>query len=334
MASVTAYLLDKAIRAVCHSPLTNSAGFSDSAGKMTKEYTSKYKPSKGFTMLRHNCGEAEYEELINEKCKTEKVLFHLHGGSFKVGLIDMYRWFAEKYSKIFDGARVISVDYRLFPEFEHPTQIEDAVEVYLNLINTGILPENIIFLGDSAGANLALTTALWLRDNGHQLPGSILCFSLWGDATSCGESKELNAYNDPIFGIAKSQRIIDNIDKLHRISAYAENLDRTSPYVSPCFARFEGFPPVTLICGKNEVDLSDSETVYETMKADGVDVEIYRFEGMFHDFQLLTFLVESKVAFKLAADRAGFNQANGGAENAGTENEKLVSSQNTSPNCK
>ncbi len=303
MQSLRARMLCAAMKAVFHSPFMRKKSLSDAAGKKTKNIKSRYKPSKGFEVSRHTCGKACYEKLVDNNSQTEKVVFHLHGGGFRVKLIDTYRKLAEKYSRLLGGATVISVDYRAFPEYEFPAQLEDSVAVYKEIIRQGIKPENIVFIGDSAGANLALTTALYLRDNGLPLPSAIVCFSLWGDATSSGESKEKNAYKDPIYGIPKKERIEDNLEYLHGISRYAKNLDRTDPYVSPCFGDFAGFPPVTLVCGEAEVDESDSDRVYEKLIALGIDAALYKFEGMFHCFQLVPFLPESKQAYEYVRKR-------------------------------
>lgn len=302
MQSLSASILYIALKGVFHSPLMRNKSYSDVTGRKTKNVKSRYKPSKGFVVSRHSCGNAAYEKLVCSS-KTEKVVFHLHGGGFKIKIIDMYKKLSEKYSRMLGGAAVITVDYRLFPEHGFPSQLEDSVAVYKEITEQGIKPENIVFIGDSSGANLALSTALWLRDNGYPMPSGIVCFSLWGDTTSCGASKEKNAYKDPIYGIPKREKIEDNLEHLHRISNYAKNLDRTNPYVSPCFGSFDGFPPITLICGEAEVDESDSETVYEKAKSAGVDAALYKFDGMFHCFQLVSFLPESRQAYKLVKER-------------------------------
>lgn len=303
MQSLSSRMLCTAMKAVFHSPLMRQKSLSDTAGKKTKNIKSRYKPPKGFVVSRHTCGKACYEKLVDNNCKTDKVVFHLHGGGFRVRLIDTYRRLSEKYSRLLGGATVITVDYRVFPEYEFPSQLEDSVAVYKEIVERGTKPENIVFIGDSAGANLALTTALYLRDNGLPLPAAIVCFSLWGDATSSGESKEKNAYKDPIYGIPKKERIEDNLEYLHGISRYAKKLDRTDPYVSPCFGNFENFPPVTLVCGEAEVDESDSDRVYEKLVALGIDAALYKFDGMFHCFQLIPFLPESKQAYKSVRKR-------------------------------
>lgn len=303
MQSLQSRILCTVLRGFFHSPLANNSKMSDSAGKITKDAKSRYRPSKGFIHSRHRCGEAFYEKLIHEKSCSEKVLFLIHGGSFKVKLIDTYRRLAEKYSKMLNCSTVISVDYRTFPQHKFPSQLNDTVTVYLELLNQGINPENIIVIGDSAGANLALTSSLWLRDNGYPLPGKIICFSLWGDATATGASREKNAYSDPFYGLSKKKRIEDNLEYLHRKSSFVEGLDPTDPYISPCFGDFHSFPPVTLICGGAELDESDNDTAFEKLKSAGADVELYKFDGMFHDFQLLSFLPESKEAYRKVIQR-------------------------------
>ena len=303
MQSIMSRVLCTCLRGVFHSPFVDNANISNKAGKKTKNVKSHYKPSKDFTFERHKSVNCYYEILKSKKCNTEKVIFMLHGGSFKVKLIDMYRRLAEKYSNLLDGATVVSVDYRTFPQYEHPAQLFDAKDVYLELLEKGIKPENIIFIGDSAGANLAVTTTLWLRDNSYPLPSQIVCFSLWADMTSSGESRIKNAYLDPIGGISKHKSIEENWDYLHRISAYAVNIDRENPYVSPVFADFHSFPPTTLVCGGAEVDESDNDRVFEKMKASDVDVELYKYDGMFHCFQLVSFLPESREAYKKVFQR-------------------------------
>ena len=303
MQSITSRIFCACLRVIFHSSLIDNSNMSNKAGKHTKNVKSHYKPSKNFTYSRHKCNNCYYEILKNKNCNSDKVILMLHGGSFKVKLVDMYRRLAEKYSNLLDGATVVSVDYRTFPQYEHPTQLLDVKDVYLELLNQGINPKNIIVIGDSAGANLAVTTTLWLRDNGHPLPSQIACFSLWADMTSSGESRVKNAYLDPFGGIAKHKSIEENWDYLHRISAYAQNLDRTNPYVSPVFADFKDFPPTTLVCGGAEMDESDNDRVFENMKTSGVNVELYKYDGMFHCFQLMSFLPESRDAYKKVFNR-------------------------------
>lgn len=303
MQSLTSKIFMGALRLVFHSPLFNSSNLSDNAAKLTKDKKSKYNPSRNFTYTKHTVDGVKYEKLVNGNRQTEKIVLMIHGGGFKIELNDFYRRLAEKYSNLFCGATVINVDYGRFPEHQLPSQMYDVVKIYLHLLASGIKHSDIVVIGDSAGATLALTSSLWLRDNNHPLPGHIVCFSLWADATSSGESRITNAYKDPFYGIAKHKKIEDNLPLLRRISKYVLNVDRTSPYISPLFGSFENFPKVTLICGTAELDESDNDRVFEKMKIANVDVKLQKYEGMCHCFQLFSFLPESKAAYNLVKRR-------------------------------
>ena len=303
MQSLSGKIVSALLCAVFHSPLINNSEFSNKAGKKTKEYHSHYKPSREFNYSVHNLNDVTYEILEPRQKGSDKVVLLLHGGSYKVRLIDIYRRLAEKISRMLEYCTVYNLDYRIFPEFKYPTQIEDTVALFREMQRQGIEAKNIVFIGDSAGANLALTSTLYMRDNGMELPSAIVCFSLWGDMTNAGESVVENCYRDPFGGIARRKKVEDNWDYLHRISAFAKELDRSSPYVSPSFADFTDFPPVTLICGEAEMDRSSNEMAHENMKKASVDAELHMFDGMFHDFQLVPFFPETKRAYQIMKNR-------------------------------
>ena len=174
MQSITSKIFMATLRMIFHSPLSDSSTISDNAAKLTKDKKSRYKPSKNFTYTRHSIEDVKYEKLVNKYCKTEKVILMIHGGSFKIELNDFYRKLAEKYSNMFSGATVINADYGRFPEHQLPSQMHDVVKIYLHLLDEGINNSDIIVIGDSAGATLAMTSSLWFRDNNYPLPGHIV----------------------------------------------------------------------------------------------------------------------------------------------------------------
>ena len=59
----------------------------------------------------------------------------------------------------FAGYKVISVDYRMPPDFPFPAALDDAFAVYRDLLKT-TKPENIGIFRASAGGSLTLTTLL------------------------------------------------------------------------------------------------------------------------------------------------------------------------------
>ena len=79
------------------------------------------------------------------------------------------------------------MDYRLAPEHPFPSDVEDVVAAYGDLLEQEHAPEFIAFAGDSAGGWLTITGALAARDAGLPMPAAIVAFSPGVDATRAGK---------------------------------------------------------------------------------------------------------------------------------------------------
>ncbi len=95
---------------------------------------------------------------------------YLHGGGWVLGTLDSNDSIAWGLAEG-AGAVVISVDYRLSPEYPYPIPFQDCFGVvsYLSLqaASFGIDPRRIGVAGDSAGGNLSAAISLKARDQGH-----------------------------------------------------------------------------------------------------------------------------------------------------------------------
>ena len=220
----------------------------------------------------------------------EHVILQLHGGGYMGSIRNAYYVFAGLYNEISHGMNVLSPDYRVAPENPYPAALEDALASYEWLLGHGYKAENIILAGDSAGGGLSLALCMYLRDHGYDLPMGIIAMSPWTDLTASGESYDYNFEKDPLYGNTRESLIYEN--------AYPGDHDKTDPYISPVFGSFKDFPPMLIQVGSNEMLLSDSETVAEKARAEGVKVRLHVYEGMFHDFQMAyTAIPESKKAW-------------------------------------
>lgn len=100
------------------------------------------------------------------------VLF-MHGGGFTIGSVDIYNgiisWMAEQTQTV-----IVSLDYRLGPEFPYPTAAEDAIAAWrwmcANTDNLGLDPTRLGVMGDSAGGNLAAVVSQQSRRRGFPSP--------------------------------------------------------------------------------------------------------------------------------------------------------------------
>lgn len=85
-------------------------------------------------------------------------ILYLHGGGYIGGTVDMYNGVVAKYVEM-TGVPLLSVDYRLAPEFQYPTNVDDAHKGLLWLVDhaseLGIDAKRIAVMGDSGGGGLA-----------------------------------------------------------------------------------------------------------------------------------------------------------------------------------
>ncbi len=234
--------------------------------------------------------------------QNDWAVLQLHGGAFVGGLNDLYRMMAVKYSGLTDGGWVYTLDYRLWPAYAYPSQQNDAMDAWTYLTGTaGYAADHIFVVGDSAGGNLALSLVLRLRDEGEALPAGIVAMSPWADLSNSGPSHLENATIDPSFGLEKGQW--DGVTPVGVDTTYPDGLNAQTPYLSPSFGDYAGFPPMLLQAGELEVLLSDSQMVYDNAVSHGVDCTFTVYPGMFHVFQgSLDLLPESREAWEEIGD--------------------------------
>ncbi len=90
------------------------------------------------------------------------VMVFYHGGGFVIGDIDTHEPYCAEAARQLDMP-VISIDYRLAPEAPFPAAPDDC-EAATRWIAENIPCTGLILSGDSAGGNLAVVTAMALRD--------------------------------------------------------------------------------------------------------------------------------------------------------------------------
>ena len=205
-----------------------------------------------------------------------RTVIYFHGGGFQVGSLASHRELMACISAE-SGCRVLGVGYRLAPEHRYPAALDDARAVWEWLLSQRIAADHIALAGDSAGAGLALSLLVFLRDAGQPMPAAAVLMSAWTDLTASGNSYETRASADPIH-----QRPM--------ILAMARNYlgaagDAKHPYVSPQFALLDNLPPLLAQVGDRETVLSDTTDFIDKAKAAGVDARAEVWPDMIHVFQ-------------------------------------------------
>ena len=242
-------------------------------------------------------GFVEYLEPKNCRRK-DVVIMQLHGGGYTLGFLPEFRRRSEKLARLGGDIPVLSLDYRIAPEYPYPAALEDAFQAVDWLRQTkGIPPESIVTIGESAGAGLSLALAMRLRDEDRGSLRALVLMSPWTDLTCSGDSYESRYYLDPMFG--RKTPPPDDTMRTTIGEVYARGNDLKNPYLSPAFGEFSGLPPMLIHVGEYEMLFDDAAIVYKKGLAAGLDVEFKVWPGMFHAFQVFDFFVpEARVAWR------------------------------------
>ena len=229
---------------------------------------------------------------VNRAHMKKYVILYCHGGGYSTGSRVYARTLTTKLA-MSTSMDVLSFDYRLAPEHPYPAATEDAMKVWNYLMLLGYGARDVILAGDSAGGNLALSLALQLKAQKRLLPRGLILMSPCTDLTASGQSHETKAAIDPGLNAGYLAEMTGN---------YAAKDKLNDPFISPLFGDYEGFPPVYIQVGENEVLLDDSVMLYRNLLHANVSVRLDRFPGMWHVFQMSPF----KTAYEAMDKNAEF----------------------------
>jgi epsilon-lactone hydrolase len=207
---------------------------------------------------------------------ADKALFYTHGGGYVTGNCTDHRMHVSKFVRD-SGAGALLYDYRLAPEHPFPAAVEDTLAAYRWLLQQGVLPSNILIVGESAGGGLCLAGLLAIRDAALPLPAAGIALSPWTDLKCSGDSYRSNARRD-----------ISTLGSWEVWSGYyAGDTDPGHPYISPLYGDLAGLPALLIEVGDHEILLDDSRLFASRAREAGVEVELHVWEGMVHCFPLL-----------------------------------------------
>jgi acetyl esterase/lipase len=215
-----------------------------------------------------------------------KILIFFHGGGFVIGNIDSYSAVCSNMAKQ-TGRIVVSVDYRLAPEFPFPAAPEDCYavtrEIFLDAALFNVEAKDITLIGDSAGGNLAAVVSMMARDRGEFLPSKqiLLYPSTFNDHSENSPFPSIRENGTDY--LLTSKKISDYID-LYKSS----DRDLDNPYLAPLLAKDLSRQPKTLIITAEYDPLRDEgETYGRKLNEFGNETYIYRMKDALHGFLLL-----------------------------------------------
>jgi acetyl esterase/lipase len=231
--------------------------------------------------------------------RTDKILpaaVYMHGGGWYFSSVDTHDCVARSYAAAGEIA-VVSVDYALAPEAKFPQALEECAAIVQHVAAHGadwhIDGTRILTIGDSSGGNLALATALLLRDRkGPALRGVLAAYPVC-DCDFTTPSYLEFAGGPPLTAA-----------KMHFFwkTYVAHDADMLHPWASPLRADLTGLPPVLLHVGELDLLRSEVETMAEKLQRSGVAVECEVYPGLTHGFMRAS---DAIARARKARDKAG-----------------------------
>jgi len=221
---------------------------------------------------------------------SRRVLY-LHGGAFFAGSPNSHRTITSHFSTV-TGAAVLAIEYRLTPENRRMDGIEDCRTAYRWMVENGpdgaAAAERVYISGDSAGGNLALMLAPWIRDTGLRAADAIIAMSPLVDSTYSGASIRTHVGTDvllgPVFGkLLKMPRTL-----LYWMFVLENRMRPVNPLVSPIFSDLTGLPPILIQASEAEMLQDDAIRYVNKARASGTAARMQRWAGLLHVWQIFT----------------------------------------------
>ena len=205
-------------------------------------------------------------------------LLMIHGGGYVVGTAreDMNGiGYAEHV-----GCTVVSVDYRMAPEFTYKAAIADCFAglnwMFENAADLGVDSERIAIGGGSAGGGLTAGLALYNRDNkGPAVAFQLLVYPMLDDRHETASGYEVthpNVWNRDVSLKAWKMYLGDEY-----------GTDEVSPYAAAARATdLSGLPPAYVTVGTEDLFRDEDIAYAQRLMAAGIPTELLVVPGMFH----------------------------------------------------
>jgi acetyl esterase/lipase len=199
------------------------------------------------------------------------VYLDIHGGGFYMGSAARGDAHNRRFAHAL-GIAVVSVEYRLAPEHPWPAALDDCETTALWLLQDAEIrfgATRLAIGGVSAGATLAMTTLLRLRDRGVAGP-------------FVGGALQFGTYD--MSGQTPAGRLLDGEFFIQAYAGHAA--DRTNPEISPIYGDLRCLPPVLLVIGSLDILLEDNLVMAARLSAAGCEVEVCVYPESPHGFTL------------------------------------------------
>lgn len=197
---------------------------------------------------------------------------YVHGGGW-VNEIALQHWQLAARLAADASTTVLVPIYPLIPFGTSAPTVAVVAEIITDRMQRG----PVCVAGDSAGGQIALSTALRLRDESVTLPATVLISPALDLTLSNPRIPEVQP-TDPWLGVPGGH-------VLSRL--WAGDDDLTDPVVSPLFGDFSALGPLTVFSGTRDILNPDAQLLVDRARAAGTDATFHEVAGQLHAYPLL-----------------------------------------------
>jgi len=209
------------------------------------------------------------------------VVVHFHGGGFLSGSSAAHENYLRQWAIEVDCI-IISVDYRLAPQFKFPIAIFEGAFIYNWLTsapNLGVTVSRIAIVGDSAGGNIATAVTMKVIMDGGRKPDGLLLEYPALDACPHMTFSRIVFMNDPLVPVSASAICAE---------AYLSTDDNLrDPLISPLYASADllrRMPPTIITAAQFDPLCDDAVSFWNRLRKVGVPVRFKMYQQLPHGF--------------------------------------------------
>jgi acetyl esterase/lipase len=211
-------------------------------------------------------------------------VLYLHGGGFVLPPHNQHWRFLARLA-CEARAKICVPLYPLAPTHGYEDVIEFLTPIYRQMSESR--SERLILMGDSAGANIALSLLQRARDADLRMPFRLILIAPAVDLSFDNPLMKTLERRDPLLTIASAQA---------GAAWYAKNIPLRDARISPLYGSLRHLPETQVFIGTNDILLPDVRLFYERAVAEGVKIEYHEGRSMIHCWPLVTFVPEAKAA--------------------------------------
>lgn len=236
--------------------------------------------------------------------KNVPLIVFFHGGGFVTRSIETHDKACRRIAQT-NEAVVISVGYRLAPEFKFPIPVYDCYDATVwaaqQASRLGTDPQKLVVMGDSAGGNLATVVSILARDgDGPSIRAQVLIYP-----TADGRLQHAT-----IDQFAKGYLLTKPMMKwfLQHYQRTAE--DVVDPLMSPILTdNLSDLPPAYISTAEYDPLKGEGTDYAASLKAAGNEVFVKDYKGVIHGFLNMA-KITTKQTFAMHEDIKQFLSAN------------------------